>query len=340
MQSKTNHSDWVTNSYDLVHFIWKNKWTLVLVSAIAFASAVIISLSITPRFRSNVVLFPAASVSLSKSLVETTSISTDHRDILSFGEEEEAERMLQILHSNQIKDHVMRKFNLMQHYEIDPASAYPYTRLDKKYKANITFRRTEYMSIEIGVLDTDPQMAADIANEIALYIDSAIHTMQHERAMEAFQVVETEYRNLQAEIEVISDSIQKIRQLGILDYESQASSLNNAYADALSEGNTAAAQAVQSRMRLLSAFGGIYVELSRKLETEMERLGLLKSKYTAIKISLEKTIPQIFIVDKAVRSERKALPKRMVIVFISTVSTFIFTLLILLFINQVKAKSE
>ena len=106
---------------------------------------------------------------------------------MSFGEDEEAERMLQILHSNQIKEHIVNKFDLMKHYEIDIHKPFPYTRLENKYKSNIKFRRTEFMSIEINVLDTDPQMAADIANEIAAFIDSTIHNMQKERALEAFQ---------------------------------------------------------------------------------------------------------------------------------------------------------
>ena len=101
---------------------------------------------------------------------------------MSFGEDEEAERMLQILHSNQIKDHVVRKFDLMKHYEIDINKPFPYTKLENKYKGNIKVQTNEFMSIEIDVLDTDPQMAADIANEIAAYIDSTIHNMQKERA--------------------------------------------------------------------------------------------------------------------------------------------------------------
>ena len=123
MEQKANQKVFVNNAFDLIRFAWKKKWILIALSSIAFIASVIVSLTITPRFKSSVVLFPAASVSLSKSLVETSSISTDNRDILSFGEDEEAERMLQILHSNQIKDHIVKKFDLMNHYEIDHVKA-------------------------------------------------------------------------------------------------------------------------------------------------------------------------------------------------------------------------
>lgn len=339
MAKKTTPPEFVNDAFDLIRFIWNKKWILFVLSLCAFIISVIVSSTITPRFRSSVVLFPAASLSLSKNLIETSSISTDNRDILSFGEDEETERMLQILHSNQIKDHIIKKFNLMFHYMIDPASSFPNTRLDKKYKANIKFRRTEFMSIEIEVLDTDAQMAADIANEISAYVDSSIHVMQHNRALEAFAIVEKEYAESQREIDLINDSLQKIRRLGVLDYESQVASLSTAYANALSQGNTVATNALNDRMKMLSKYGGNYVALSKKLETEIQRLGQLKIKFISARINVEQHIPQIFIVDKAVKAERKAVPKRFIIAVVTTISTFALSLLILLVIDQMKVRN-
>jgi uncharacterized protein involved in exopolysaccharide biosynthesis len=321
------------NAFDLIQFAWSKRKLLILLSTAGFIASVIISLLITPRFRSAVVLFPAASVSY-KNLVETSSISTDNRDILSFGEDEEAERMLQILHSNQIKDHIVRKFDLMKHYDIRLSDSYPYTKLENRYKSNIKFRRTEFMSIEIIALDEDPQMAADIANEIAGYIDSTIHNMQRQRALEAFNLVEREYLNSEMQVQQISDSLQKIRHLGIVDYGSQASSLYTAYANAISKGDNNTAASLMTRMNILSKYGGTYIELSKKLESEIERLGLLKSKYVSSKVNMEQTLPQIFIVDKAQKAERKAVPKRSIIVIVTTISTFALALLALLFIEQ------
>jgi uncharacterized protein involved in exopolysaccharide biosynthesis len=268
---------------------------LIALSSVAFIAAVIVSLLIEPRFKSSVVLFPAASVSLSKSLVETSTFSTDHRDVLSFGEDEEAERMLQILHSNQIKDHIVKRFDLMDHYEIDMSKPYPYTKLENKYKSNIKFKRTEFMSIAINVLDTDPQMAADIANEIAAYIDSTIYNMQRERAIQAFKIVEREYLHASDEVKSISEALQKTNRNQVA-----------------------------------------YSELSQKLESEIIRLGQLKEKYVSTKVNVEQRLPQIFIVDKAVKAERKAVPKRSIIVIVTTLSAFLLSLLGLLIVDQFK----
>ncbi len=337
MATKSKKKQKVYDAFDLIKFAWEKRWLLIGITFLAGLTSIVVSLQMTDRFRSSVILFPAASVSIAKNLVETSSISMDSRDILSFGREEDAERMLQILHSNKIKDHIVNKFGLLEHYELT-GEEFKWTKLDQKYKSNIKFRRTEFQSLEISVLDEDPQYAADIANEIAAYIDSTIHGMQKDRALEAFKIVEREYLLSQHQIDGLSDSIQKIRDLGVIDYESQAAALNEAYANAIGANNSQAANTLRNRMGTLAKYGGIYVELSKKLEAEIERFTMLKDKYAAAKINVEQTVPQIFIVDKATKSERKAEPKRSIIVFVSTLTTFMLALLLLLIIDNVKAR--
>ena len=337
MAKKSKKKQKVYDAFDLIKFAWDKRRLLIGITFLAGLAAIIVSLQMTDRFRSTVVLFPAASVSIAKNLVETSSISMDSRDILSFGREEDAERMLQILHSNEIKEHIVNKFSLLDHYEVRDKK-FPYTELDIKYKSNIKFRRTEFQSLEISVLDESSDTAALIANEIAAFIDSTIHKMQKDRALEAFKIVEKEYMLSQQQIDELSDSIQKIRSLGVIDYESQAAALNEAFANAIASNNNAAARTLRARMNNLARYGGIYVELSKKLEAEIERMTLLKDKFAAAKINVEQTVPQVFIVDDAKVSERKAEPKRSIIVVVSTMASFMLALLLLLIIDNVKAR--
>jgi capsular polysaccharide biosynthesis protein len=102
-------------------------------------------------------------------LLENPSSNTD---LLEFGQEEQAEQLLQILYSYEIKMRIIKKYNLLKHYDIDSTSKYKMTRLFSQFKNNITFRRNEFMAVEINVLDKDPQYAADIANDIAALVDT------------------------------------------------------------------------------------------------------------------------------------------------------------------------
>jgi uncharacterized protein involved in exopolysaccharide biosynthesis len=339
MEPRKKNPNFVYDTFDLIRFLWNKKWILIALSLVAFILSIIVSLNITPRYRSEVIIFPAASLSLSRSLIETSTISMDSRDVLSFGGDGEIERMLQILRSSEIRDHVAKKFNLMEHYKIKSSSPYPENQLKGKYNGNVKFRRTQYMSIEIGVFDTDPKMAADIANEITVYVDSTVHNMQKKRAMDAFNIVKSEYESSQDDVRRYSDSLQLLRQKGMIDYESQASALNTAYANALERGNSQAAEALMKQLNILSVYGGKYVELSQKLESEISRLGLLKSKYASQKVYIENSVPQVFIVDKARVEEKKVSPKRTFIVMMTTLSTLAISIILLLIIDSIKARN-
>jgi uncharacterized protein involved in exopolysaccharide biosynthesis len=339
MNTQAKMPNKVYDAFDLIKFAWDKKWILIGVSFLAGIISIFTALSMPDRYKSTVVMFPAASISVAKSLVETSSISMSNQGVLSFGREEDGERMLQILNSIQIKSHIIEKYDLLNHYEIDlEDDKYPYTLLENKYKNNIKFRQTEFLSIEITVMDEDPVYAANIANEIALFVDSTIHNIQKERAVEAFKIVKKEYNAAQAEIQILSDSLQKIRSLGVIDYQSQAAALNEAYANALANGHNSSANAIQNKLNILAKYGGVYVELSKKLESSIERLGMLKDKFAAAKVDVEQKLPQIYIVDTAQVAERKAEPKRTIIVFMSTLSTFAIALLLLLIYDNVKAR--
>jgi hypothetical protein len=224
----------------------------------------------------------------------------------------------------------------MDHYEIDRESAFPNTKLNNEYKSNFNFRRTKYNSLEISVLDRDAQLAADMANDIALYIDSIVHKIQLERATEIFKIVEKEYLSVQQEIAGLNDTLQDLRNKGLLDYQSQAADLSGAYANALAQGNHSAAIEIKRQTDLLARYGGKYMEMSQLLDNDMTRMGQLKNRYLAYRINIDKTISQVYIVDRAEKAERKALPNRSMIVVISVLSTFALAFFFLLIADYFK----
>lgn len=302
---------------------------MVIVTLLAFIASVIFSSPwfITPKFKSTVIMFPTSTNSISKSLLSENTSSK--QDILQFGEDEQAEQLLQILNSNRIRDRVIRRFNLMDHYDIKPNEKYRYTRLYNEYEDNIKFSRTEYMAVKVDVLDKDPQYAADIANTIADFLDSTKNAMQKERAIMAFRIVENEFLSLKAEVQVMEDSLTQLRILGVYDYESQSEMINMQLAIELAKGNKSAIIALEDRLEVLAKYGGPYVSIRDALEYEKKQLSLVKAKYEEAKIDATEVLPQKFIVSKAYKAEKKSYPVRWIIVLISTLSAFLLVVLIL-----------
>jgi len=322
-------------STNLLIYLWNKKKPLITVSVLAFIAAVIVSLTITPKFRSTVIFFPSSSTSISKALISTTG-GNSKNDILQFGEEEETERLLQVLYSDEIREKLVDKYNLFEHYEIDPESRYKYTMLYGMMKGNISFRKTEYMSIRIDVLDTDRKIAADMANEIASLLDSTMNRMKKKRAREAYKIVEQEYFSLKDEIGELEDSLKILGKLGIFNIEAQSQGLVELYLDALSRGNRSQVERLEKQINVLAEHGGTFLFLTEFLENESARLSLLKEKYVEAKVDAEQNLSHTFIVNKGQESEKKAYPKRSVIVIISTLSAFLFTLIVLISIDTIR----
>ena len=325
------------DSTNLLEFILKWKKQLIVLILLGVITSIIISFLIDEKFKSTVVLFPTSSASISESLLAEHSAST--KDILKFGEEEEAEQLLQILYSYEIRDYIVNKYDLRNHYETEN-SDFPLTKLHKIFNDNVSFRRTEYMSVEIEVLDKDPVTAANMANDIALMIDSVMNRMRGERAQKALQIVRTEYENLVKVHNATNDSLTILRGFGINDYESQSRAMNEALGIAIINGKKVAIDAISKQLEILSKYGGAYVMLRDRHVYEVEKISKLETKLVEAEVDAGQILSNIFIVNKAEVAEKKSYPIRWLIVVIFTIGTFIISLMVLMIYDNVALKKK
>ena len=319
---------------------------------------------IKPKYKSSVIFFPSATNSVSKAIMEESS--SEKQDILAFGQEEQAEQMLQILNSDEIRELIIKKYNLLSHYDILSDEEYPQTSLVEKFKDNISFSRTEFMSVRIDVLDTDPQMAANIANDIASLVDSMKTKIQRLRSQEALSIIKRAYESKMESMKLKEDSLRSIFEKGVLDFGTQTEILNKELAQASSvfsnenaglnvlkkyksENDTAVinsqvriagAQArmknMQSQMQLLSKYGGANISLSQELSIDREELSKIKKQYDKLSLDANQNLSPKFIVNNAVKAEKKSYPVRWLIILVSMTITFILSIFTLLIFERVR----
>ena len=328
-ENKTN-----INSAHLLAFFYKWRITIVVVTLLAAISSAGVALMIPEKFKSTVVLFPAPSVSISKSLMSQNS--SPQSDLLQFGQEDDMERMLQVLNSEEIRNRIVSKYKLEEHYGIEKDNKFRRTLLRQEYDGNIQFKKTEYMSVKIEVLDAVPEMASNIANDIAALFDSTMTRMKHERALDAFNIIKSEYGKFQNEIQIKEDSLRILMQLGVNNYESQADRLSEALGKAIVEGKTAAATELGQKVKILSTYGTAYMSLRDNLYRMREQSNLLKEKYDQAKVDAEQNLPEKFVVDRAFPAEKKSYPIRWIIVAVATIASLIITLLAIALLENLK----
>lgn len=305
------------NSVDLLIYIWKKRLILMGVGLIAGVASIIISLMITPMFESSVIMFPSSSASVSKDLLSQNY--SGRQDVHGFGDEQQAEQLLQVLNSEPIRSRIIDKYNLLEHYEIEPGDKFPLTRLYETYSSNINFRLTEFMSVEISVMDKDPEYAANMANDIAALVDTVYNSMKKERAREALRLVEREYREAEQKLAVLRDSMSLI--------SSQVSKNIN------TSGNPS-----NNLIQAISENGAHYISMMNLVRYETALVTDLSLKYKEARLEAEQNLSHKFVVEEAFPSEKKAYPKKSLIVIVSTFASLLFALIVLIISDNIRAR--
>lgn len=315
--------------------VYGYKKHLIIIAILAIILSAIFSgpYFITPLFKSTVILYPTASNSISKVLLSDNF--NNSKDILEFGEIEQTEQMLQVLSSNKIRDRIISKYNLLNHYNIKEGSNFRMTKLYNEYESNFRFRRTEYMAVKITVYDKNPQMAADMANNVADLVDSTINNMQKKIATKAFKIVEFEYIKLKKEVKNKEDSLTILREFGVHDYESQSEMFNRQLAIEMAKGDSeGSVKRLEKKLETLAKYGGPYVSLRDALEHDKKQLSLLKAKYEEAKVDASENLPHTFVINTAYKAEKKTYPIRWLIVLVSTFASLFLAIILFSLIDM------
>lgn len=163
-------------------FITKNLKTLTLYLFIGGVSALVVTFFLPKEYKSYGIVYPPSSTSIDNSI-----------DFPNFGYDIEADRLIEILSSSQIRDAVAKQFDLVKYYEIDKSDADWLDQLMKKYYKNIKFERTPSMSILISARTKDPELSTAIVNFILNSTDELREKIYKKNIVPAYENARLDY---------------------------------------------------------------------------------------------------------------------------------------------------
>ncbi len=358
-------------SFDIIYFIqliWKWKLPVIIACLISAVATYIFTgpKFITPLYKASVIFYPTSNVNLSTTLL--TEPGNQGFSVLEFGDDEDAEQLLQILNSDEMKNNVVIKFELASHYGLDTSKTISMLTLRTLLSKNLEIKQTEYKAIEVVVFDRDPALAAELANYIANYADSKKNDIQKLKAKEALNIITEEYERQIKMMDSLNRILSNLRSLGIYDYFEQSSQLNEAYtlnkirldqeqallkvyeenksslpdtmiikSKARVKGYQAAVSSIQPKLDLITKHGGNYLNSINTLELERKKLLSLKVRYESAKMGFEKTLPQKFVINSADKPEIASKPRRLLTTAIVSISTLLFALVAIVLLDYLPA---
>jgi capsular polysaccharide biosynthesis protein len=314
------------NFLELIKFLIKWKKHLSIITLMAVVSGYFVTFLITPEYKSKAVFYPGTVNSISFALFY--SIKERAQDVLAYGDEEYVEQYLQLAQSNRLKDEIANKFNLMEHYNIDANDPKKYAKLYNKMDDNISVSRTSYNSLEVTVLDTDPELAASIANAIMYGTDSLKRQSQKMVALQAVNIIQHEYEAKTALIDSLSEATKKLGSEGVYNINEQSKGL----AELIGKGTNNAF--TEKERKNLGQHVGNYVSLDEQIRFEAEQLTDLRKKYNQAKLDLDGGLSNIFVVDHAKPNYDKASPLRLVAAILSGLVAFFMSSIVIITLER------
>jgi len=312
---------------NLIQFIWAQRKSLLIITGIVFVISTIVSLLITPLFLSTAIVFPAASSNVSFS---------DQRNVkaaaMDFGEEEQAEQLVQILQSSRIRDKVVSKFNLLEHYEIAENDKNKYYKLNNEYISHFDFTRTRYGSIQIDVLDKDPELAAKMANSIVDLIDTVKNDMIRERTKPAFEINKRKMGQMLHDRDSVLNLLDSLSAIGVGTMDIRS----NLFQALVDSKNAVEKSDIKAKLVVSMLYGAQYDALENMLNEMIIKIEEFRVSYEQAESDANANFNHKFVVEKAVKSDKKEKPKRMIIVLVASLGGFIFGVLFLLIRQRIQ----
>ena len=229
------------------------------------------------------------------------------RGLVEFSDETYTEQMLQVMESQEIMDSIVEIFNLMNHYEIDK---------------NYIHAKT---ALKIRVLDEDPEMAYNIVNEILRLYNIKFGEIYKSKKIENARLYKNNLDNKYKFIDSLKRDLARISEDGEM--------INYLY---LSKGNSI-------------AYFSDGNNNSKNISEAIALVELIASEtaaYSEIKIEYEKELRQaegemtfLNVVSRPFIADKKTYPVRWIIVALSCIGTFLFSILLAISIEKFNTKN-
>jgi uncharacterized protein involved in exopolysaccharide biosynthesis len=181
--------------------MYLKNWKIILITVLSCTTLAIVATGLMKeRYRAKASFFVPYEVSLEKTVEDP-----------KLGYDTEADRMLQILNSERLKDSVVKKFDLVKYFNIDTSESTWPEQLTDKYRQRVFCNRTNIMSIVIEAETYDPKFSAEIVNYIVAAGGRFRQEMYRANTKMAADVFKQEFDQKQTELDSLAAKIGNLR---------------------------------------------------------------------------------------------------------------------------------
>lgn len=206
------------NLLDLISIFWKWRKSILIVTILAALLSAIICLLLPNYYKATTVFYPA-----SADLSAPQPLGYVDKNVRYFGNDHDRDRVFTISQSSHLADEIIRKYNLIEHYQIDTTSSKWKHQIRSTFSSYYNIIKTKYDAIELSFEDTNPKLAADIANNIRELIGQGTDRLTKGSQENQLSTFEESIGEKETFLQVMNDSIIQLRnKYGVFDLKTQS----------------------------------------------------------------------------------------------------------------------
>ena len=301
------------NNLNVINLLLKWRYHLIGVLIIALVGSVVFSGSwiITPKYKSWAIVYPA--------------------NISPYSEESETEQMFQILQASYVRNQVIEKFNLANHYEIAPDYEYFQTALLNEYRESVNISKTPGEAIKIEVLDRDPQTAKEMVETIIESYNEKVRSLHEAKFGEVVRMWERAIARKQIVIDSLANQLKTLAiNDGLIDYEYQSNELIKGILGTVEGGSTRINKAEVNKLeKSIQEKGGVLLYTLNMFEHEVDLLKGISHEYDRAFVDYDRKFSYTNTIETPIVADKKSYPVRWLIVALTMFSTLFLALIVI-----------
>jgi capsular polysaccharide biosynthesis protein len=301
---------------NLLEVILKWKLHIGIILLVALLASILFSseMFIKPKYKSTALLYPS--------------------NVAPYSDESESEQVLEIFNSSDIRDKVIQKLELAQHYRISPKESLYLSYLYGEYSDNVMIKKTPNDAIEIVVLDESPDTAVLIVNAIIVFFNQKVENLHKEKYKEVYELYQRQIDRKLHFLDSLKAHYQTIsKEYGLLDYEAQSRELTKGILRT-SNGGRVDNKEVNVLKKNIEEKGAEMLLLKNMIENETSVYGKLSLEFDRARINYDRKYSHTSILSKPYAADKKSYPVRWLIVAISLLASFFFSVVLILILEN------
>lgn len=258
-------------------------------------------------------------------------------NIGEYADESTSEQLQQLFESSDVRDSVIKKFDLYKHYDIEKGSAASHFYVNTEFNSRVQVKKTKYEAVEVVIEDEDPKIAYEMTKELMRQVNLKARNLQRGKSAEIVAMSARQLSEQQARIDSLDRRLNQLRKdKGLLEYEMQTQEATKGLYRLASQGKTGSKDYQEAKRTLdnLIESGGEFKRLYEQQELANEFYNKLMEQHQTALNDVRKELTYLNTIVYPEIADKKHYPVRWLIVFTAVFASVLFSIVVFLFTEK------